>query len=302
MPLATASGASPITPSGTRGLTTDDAYRELRERIRSCELEPGSIAIARHLAAEFGMTLAPAIEAFKRLSHDGFVEVLPRAGCLIKPVTLTEVREIFELRLGVEPYAVELALKHATDDELQTFRQTCFLAFEGRPAEGTTTPPGPLDRAVVRASAEIHDDFHLQVARLSGNGRLVEMIRGLLYASRRMSALSSRRRHAVRIPGGYRRATRRSPMRCSPVTTTPRFGTCRSTSSKDRRMCYRSSWGDQVRGPRSTTPSKTPHSHGDVSPISPMIGRPRRMHRAFWTRSSGGLGSATHRFGSDRTR
>ena len=51
------------------------------------------------------MSLAPVNDAFKRLSDEGFVEVLPRTGYRITPVTLSEVRALDAYLLGVQPSA-----------------------------------------------------------------------------------------------------------------------------------------------------------------------------------------------------
>lgn len=50
------------------------------------------------LAAEFGVSKTPVREALRLLAYTGWVVVLPRKGYLVRPVELSDVRDIFAIR------------------------------------------------------------------------------------------------------------------------------------------------------------------------------------------------------------
>lgn len=85
----------------------EDAYRRLKQRILNNELPPGFQAMEQELAAELGMSRTPLREALVRLSEDGLLELLPRRGMRVLPVSPDDMREIYELLGCLEAAAVE---------------------------------------------------------------------------------------------------------------------------------------------------------------------------------------------------
>ena len=49
---------------------------------------------------------------------EGMVEVIPRKGVIVKPVSLNEVLQIIEVRLINEPFGARLAAEQANDADL----------------------------------------------------------------------------------------------------------------------------------------------------------------------------------------
>lgn len=157
------------------------AYRVIKAQIVTFEMQPGSVVIAHRLADELGMSVTPVHDALKRLCAEGLAQVIPRTGYSITPVTLADVQEIFALRLSLEPLAVELAMRRLSERDLAGFREEVY-----RPS------PPHSGRSLSRwerlfLMGEVHDHFHLAIARLSGNRRLVRMIRELLDQGRRLT-------------------------------------------------------------------------------------------------------------------
>lgn len=97
---------------------TDAALLTLRDRIRAGDLEPGRKLDPSVLASELGMSVTPVREALRVLSADGLVEMLPHRGATIAD-TSAQAGEVWELRVLLEPLAVELAVPHLAGDLLQ---------------------------------------------------------------------------------------------------------------------------------------------------------------------------------------
>ena len=90
---------------------------ELRARILSGELAPGSALRQEALAEELGVSRIPLREAMRLLSSEGMVDLQPHRGSFVSMLSKDEVREFFDLRLRLEPWLLhEAATRIATAD------------------------------------------------------------------------------------------------------------------------------------------------------------------------------------------
>lgn len=182
--------AAPVNAASARtgegGSLAARAYRQIKEEILTSGLRAGELVAAHALAARYGMSRSPVSQALTLLAQEGLLKVVPRVGYVISPMTITDVHEIFQLRLHLEGLAAELAARSATPADLEAFA----AADERVRAMAATLVAG--DASVVRLSIETHASFHLMVAGLSGNARLVECVRRLLDESQRIQSLDPR--------------------------------------------------------------------------------------------------------------
>ena len=75
------------------------AYLRLRHAIVRLELPPSAPVSEAHLGDRFGLSKAAVRAALARLRAEGLVLAEPRRGHVIAPLTLRDVREIYDLRL-----------------------------------------------------------------------------------------------------------------------------------------------------------------------------------------------------------
>ena len=92
-----------------KGPFADKAYRELRARILDNSMPSGEQYTEEELAAMLQMSRTPTREAMLRLAGEGLVEVRPRHGMRIKPVSQVDMREIYEVLTALESTAAALA-------------------------------------------------------------------------------------------------------------------------------------------------------------------------------------------------
>jgi DNA-binding GntR family transcriptional regulator len=104
------------------GSLADKAYRALKNDIIQCSLEPGQQIVQTQLAESYGIGATPLREALQRLAQEGFVRAIPRFGYVVIPVTLRDVREIFELRAVIESAAARMAAVRGSDRQLEKLR------------------------------------------------------------------------------------------------------------------------------------------------------------------------------------
>jgi DNA-binding GntR family transcriptional regulator len=101
-----------------RKTTVQLVVDELRDRILSGNLAPGLQLRQEALAAELGVSRIPVREAINLLSAEGFIDVLPHYGATVSMISVNEVRELFELRLRLEPWLLALACDNWQKDDL----------------------------------------------------------------------------------------------------------------------------------------------------------------------------------------
>jgi DNA-binding GntR family transcriptional regulator len=84
-------------------------YNSLRNSILSCDILPGTTVTEATVMERLKVSRSTCRLALVRLMQEGFVRSLPRQGYLVVPITLSDVEELFALRLLLEPAAARLA-------------------------------------------------------------------------------------------------------------------------------------------------------------------------------------------------
>jgi DNA-binding GntR family transcriptional regulator len=90
-------------------LVAERAYVELRDRIVTLRLAPGTALREDELMREMGIGRTPLREAVKRLALENLVAVQPRRGSFVTGVEASDIVNISEVRAELESYAAELA-------------------------------------------------------------------------------------------------------------------------------------------------------------------------------------------------
>src|SRR3954447_21722471 len=144
------------------------AYDALKLDVLTCELAPGAQIFEGELAGRYGMSKTPVREALNLLGQEDLVQVLPRRGYLVAPITLRDVQEVFQLRLLLETAAAELAAEHITEEGLRQLNALWAV------------PSTYRDRASYARFLRANREFHVAVAQASGNGRLAAFVGKLL--------------------------------------------------------------------------------------------------------------------------
>jgi DNA-binding GntR family transcriptional regulator len=142
-------------------------YGELRRRIDSGEMKPGTVISTQAIAREYGVSTIPVREALKQLESEDLIAIEPHKPGYVKGVTIEEAIWIAELRLMLEPEALRLAGPHLEAEALQ--RLSSIL--------------NELDAAVERADNEtfssLNLEFHGSIYNHCPNRRLVSLIETL---------------------------------------------------------------------------------------------------------------------------
>ena len=90
----------------------------LRQEVLSGELPPGTRLRQVEVASRFGVSTTPVREAFATLAQEGLVLRDSHRGVIVFAPSPKELREIYEIRLALEPLATELASPRIADVDL----------------------------------------------------------------------------------------------------------------------------------------------------------------------------------------
>jgi DNA-binding GntR family transcriptional regulator len=92
----------------------DKAYHQIKEKIITVEMPPGSVIQETRLMQELGLGRTPIREALKQLKSENLVVVAPRRGMFVTDVAITDLPHIFEVRVELEALCARLAAQRIT--------------------------------------------------------------------------------------------------------------------------------------------------------------------------------------------
>lgn len=96
--------------------------RQIGDAIAAGKLKPGEHLTELRLSREFGTSRAPVREAARLLESQGLVVSSPRRGFFVRTLTPDDLDDIYELRLGLELHAADLALQRIGNRELDMLK------------------------------------------------------------------------------------------------------------------------------------------------------------------------------------
>ncbi|MEX3017573.1 GntR family transcriptional regulator [Gymnodinialimonas hymeniacidonis] len=141
------------------------ALNELREKIFAGELAAGSDHLESELADLLNMSRTPIREAVLTLESQGLLELRPRKGVRISPLSPEDMAEIYDVLTELESLAAERAASAGHDEaELQEL------------AIAISDMDVALASSDLEAWAEADDRFHQELVRLGGNSRIVMIV------------------------------------------------------------------------------------------------------------------------------
>jgi DNA-binding GntR family transcriptional regulator len=144
---------------------TERAYRALKQLILDNELTAGTQLLELEAAARLGMSRTPVREAMVRLEQEGMVELRPRHGMRVLPLSAEALAEIYEVVTALESAAAEsVARKGAAPADIAAMRMAV----------------ADMDAALARddlvAWSKADERFHRALVHAAGNRRLAALV------------------------------------------------------------------------------------------------------------------------------
>ncbi|WP_372946966.1 GntR family transcriptional regulator [Mariniphaga sp.] len=134
-------------------------YNKLKEMIIDNELKPGEKLLQEKLAARLGVSRTPLLKAMQMLEYDFLVESIPRRGMFVKKLSTNEMRDIYDVREGIETVAVRLVAERRDEKQLRQLKNIW------KPFENASS-------IEVEKYRKADDRFHALLLEFSGNKML----------------------------------------------------------------------------------------------------------------------------------
>ena len=142
----------------------EQVYSAIKEMIMHGDLFAGQKLVPDELSERLGVSRTPIQTALGKLEKEFLIDIIPRRGAYVKTVTLKELKDIFDIRLRLEPLGSFNTALSATDEavaELESYLEEFFQAVQ---------------KNEMKRVWEIDYKFHMTIHRFSGNQFLYNMI------------------------------------------------------------------------------------------------------------------------------
>lgn len=160
-------------------------YESLKMSILEGDLPAESKLNEVQVAEQLNVSPTPVREAFRMLSSEGLVEIIPWKGVFVKSFSDAEVLEVYQCREALEVLAVELAIDKIEEKDLKELDNYIALSKE-------------IDD--VSKLVDINTNVHKFIINKSGNTKLkflIEILDDVLLHDRNVSAFDSIRRKEI---------------------------------------------------------------------------------------------------------
>jgi DNA-binding GntR family transcriptional regulator len=131
------------------------------------ELQPGTVLSIGELAEQFKISRTPVRDALLLLEKDDLVTLIPHKGAKVTEITAKDVKEMYELHIALECYAVRVVAPMLTVQELDRLSQ---LIQTSRQA---------LDAQQYLVASDLGREFHDVFVQKLANRRLTSYLQDL---------------------------------------------------------------------------------------------------------------------------
>lgn len=142
--------------------------QELERMVISGELKPGARINEQQLAQRFGVSRGPIREAVRALEGAGLARAVTNRGVFVRQLSVTEVRELYDIRAALFGLAGRLMAERASAEEIERLNES-LAAMERAAAQRDFDAYYPLNLA-----------FHGLIVDGSGNRTLAAQYRAFV--------------------------------------------------------------------------------------------------------------------------
>jgi DNA-binding GntR family transcriptional regulator len=146
------------------------AYEILKEQIVRGNLAPGERLDIHALAQKLKISRTPIKEAINYLAQQGLVKIHSRRGTFFSTLEPKNIQELFDIRLMIELWSAEQALRHPGSLNMKTIEELMDEACS------LFRPDANFDYTIF---THCDAEFHLAIVDAAQNSRLSELYRSL---------------------------------------------------------------------------------------------------------------------------
>lgn len=155
-------------------LLPEKIYHHLRTKLLAGEFPPGARLDYKKISVEMGVSTTPVREAMGKLASEGLVDLVPRAGAIVRKLGAQEAVQLYGVREAIETYAAVKAAEQITDARLQ---QLGALLAKMRSLIAKSFSKSSKLMTGETLADFLHSDlaFHMTIIEAAGNPRLTKL-------------------------------------------------------------------------------------------------------------------------------
>ena len=175
----------------TSSKSVPEIVRDVRLKISSQEILPGSRIPEAELADNYGITRAKAREVLAALEDRGLIEREPNKGAVVTPVDMETTYQLYEAREALDSLIVRLAMQNAKESDWKKLAELLGPPFEER-----------LHQGDIAAHVDTIGQFRDSLKELAANPILNDLIERIYdktrVTTRRVAVLPGRAEMGIR--------------------------------------------------------------------------------------------------------
>lgn len=153
---------------GAREAAPDFVYGYLKGLIVGLEIAPRTVVTEMMVATAVAVSRTPVREAFLRLAAERLIEIVPRRGAVVAPITLRQLRELADTRAVLEEHSAKVICEGG----LEISPKLDYWIDRQASESGA---PTPNENKIMHADLS----FHQAIVSASGNTELSTLYKSL---------------------------------------------------------------------------------------------------------------------------
>jgi DNA-binding GntR family transcriptional regulator len=155
-------------------LLPEKIYHHLRTKLLAGELPPGARLDYKKISTEMGVSTTPVREAMGKLASEGLVELVPRAGAIVRKLGAQDAIQLYGVREAIEAYAAAKAAEKISAARLQHLDD---LLAKMRSLITKSFSPDSSIMTGENLAEFLQSDlaFHMTIIEAAGNPRLTKL-------------------------------------------------------------------------------------------------------------------------------
>ncbi|OTG87409.1 GntR family transcriptional regulator [Acinetobacter sp. ANC 4558] len=142
----------------------ETAYLRFRQALTTLRYKPGEYLNTAQVMEDLEMGRTPINQAIHKLAGEGLLQIIPRKGVMVSPLSIDDALKLIEVRLANELLCLQLVCKKITKQELDSLKV--------------------LHEKVIKASQEFNTlemmildrQFHERLSEISDNKWLADIL------------------------------------------------------------------------------------------------------------------------------
>lgn len=146
---------------------SEQVFTHVKRMILAEEIKGGEHIPEEKIAQTFGVSRTPIREALRKLEKYGLVKIVPHSHAEVVKVGIEDRAYIGEVRIQLEELSTRLLAENASAEQCSTLYRIAAVCDEY------------ADRGDIAGVFEKDSEFHLEIAKLSGNPYIYDILRNL---------------------------------------------------------------------------------------------------------------------------